>query len=281
MMKRFFFFVLSACVLVSCNEPVADEHEVQFNVSNLSVLLDTTAREIDGGLSPVRMASPYTPEEAGLTDLWVIEGSKTLAHQVSTDNDFGTPTVVLSSGHHTLTFIGSGKTGQKVVSGVWSADKCSDTYGCESVINVQADMAVQNIVLSRVNYVLQWSSNDVVPNAADSCFVEVVGHRNTLIAGLAGGDANPKYVFGGDVNGRHGATVYININGFCAEFGVVDSVTTTFIVKNANKDTMYIHSATAPMLSNRKTVIKGNLFGSTKSAIGVNTSWLSDYEVEI
>jgi hypothetical protein len=42
------------------------------------------------------------------------------------------------------------------------------------------------------------------------------------------------------------------------------------------------HTVTVPVISNRKTIIKGHFFGTNaKGAITVNTTWLEDEEVDI
>jgi len=275
-MKKFSLFVLALLCLVGCNEPVDEVVNVPFHVTNLSVLVDTTPGVRDG-LAPMRVESLSDD----ITELWVLEGTTTLAHQTSVDANFGSPVIQLTGGQHSLTFIGSKKDGQSVSNGVWSANSASETYGYVYALNVVSGMDVQDVTLGRVNYQVVWSSTDVVPTAASTVEITISNHRSSLLAGLSGGSVNSEYKFVADISGKVGVTTYISVSGFCGVLATEEDVTSTFTVKDSGGNVLHQHSKTVPVLSNRKTVITGALFGSTKSSVSVSKEWLDDEEVAL
>lgn len=267
--------LFSVLLAISCSnkEDVSGVQEVHFNIYGL------TYQVVDSDQDKVQRKS--TPTEEGLTDIWVIEGTNTLLHKKSSDSDFDSPTIILTTGQHTLTFIGSNKSGQQVVNGVWSANKIGDTYGCVHQVNVQSGMAIQNVTLGRVNYVIQWSSTDVVPDNAVTIELSVDVYRNTLLSGLAGGAVNPSYSFSASSASVIGSTLTMSSNAFCTTFATQENVSTTLKVKDSGGNVLYSHTKEVPVLSNRKTIISGELFGGTKSSVSVENDWLDDYEVAL
>jgi len=271
-MKKFIPLML-ILALISCknnDEPVAT-NSVNFKVTSLQVGMSAN--------TPSRKASSdMSLTKSGLTNLWVFEGNKLLCHQVSTDANFGLPAVDLTTGQHTLTFVASSQNNQQFVNGVWSAKSASETYGKVFTVNVQMNMSTQSVILNRANYVLKWESLDNPTSSVDSIEVSITGMRKTLLGGLAGGTVNNSYKVKGKPQSKG---VQASSTGFCRIIDTDEIVTTTFTAYSSTGDTLYRHTVDVPILSNRTTIIKGNLFSSEATFVQVNSDFLADEIVEL
>jgi len=257
-----------------------DKEVIKENVRFMVGGLEVKATSMDGVNIPMRRVSE--PKDIGVTEIWVIEDGEVLAHQVSTDEDFGSPELILSLGKHTLTFIGSGKTGQKFVDGIWSADKISDTYGKVYELDVQQGIGVQQLVLVHANYAIWWYSDDFIVGTAKYFDIIIKGHHYTLTEGLNGGSATQEYKFSGSfTDDMVGHRLNITVSGFCAEYGVEETVECKLFIKNKNGNELYKYEVDVPVVSHRRSVITGRMFGSTGTGIIVDENWPDDYEIEL
>lgn len=270
---------MAVLALVSCKSKQQDEPaqqvQVRFNVQSIEVSQESLApsRKADSNIKE--------PSDAGLSDIWVMENGNVLCHQDSSEVNFGSPDIMLTQGKHTLTFIASNKGGQKIENGVWSANSVSNTFGQVMSLNVVQGMEAQSIILTHTNYLITWKSTKVVVMSAKKARITISDHRNTLLSGLTGGSVNPLYTFEFDPTSQLGQPLDVSVSGFCGTCGVQDSVTTTLLIQTINDDTICYFSKRVSVLSNRKTILTGEIFGGTQSAISVNSNWEADNEVTL
>lgn len=275
-MKKVLLILLAAVALVGCNggkdEPMATRRVVM-RVQGLEVLTQPMA-------APLRKADA-TPTDAGLTDLWLFEGTELLAHQTSADADFGSPELELTYGQHSITIIGSSTTDQSFTNGVWAGKDPKDCFGAVHNVNVTSTTGEQAVVLTRCYYALQWQSEDKVPANAATVEVTVGNYRKTLLGGLAGGEVVAKNI-NASVASYIGKTVTVSAYGFAAAYGTEETIHTTYTIKDASKNVIHKHEKDVPVLSGRATIIKGSMFGTPASAaVMVDNKALTNYEVSL
>lgn len=252
---------------------------VTFYVDLLAIDRDSTFNSP----SRIHQASPadISLEQANMTDLWVFEGTTLLAHQHTGDADFGSPSVELSYGHHTITFIASNQSGQSFTSGTWHADKAADCFGSVEYVDVSSATSAQAVILMRCSYGLKWQSTDIVPSGTKTLRLSVSPMRESLTDGLHATNGYTRtYTY--DVSSYIGRVVSVTVYGLPEYYGVEDNITTTIEFLSATDAVLYSHTRTVPVLSNRRTIITGALFnGSASAAIRINSNWLSDYETSL
>lgn len=278
-MKKILFIMLTAVAMVGCksDEPSSPTSgKIKFNVLGLDVLQE----RFD---APKRVVNddPFTPTQAGLTELWLFEGTTLLAHQQSGDANFGSPELELTFGQHAITIIGSGTTNQTFSDGTWSGKDPKDCFGAVHNVNVTSTTGEQAVVLTRCYYGLQWMSEDVVPANAAKVEVTVSNYRKTLLASLAGGASDTRTI-SASVASYIGKTVTVSAYGFTEVYSTEEQVHTTYTIKDADGNVIVHHEKDVPVLSGRATIIKGNMFGGAASAsVMVDNTALTNYEVSL
>lgn len=273
-MKKVIYAMCIALALIGCEkkDDVQSSKRVTFRVDQLTVG--------HSNLAPARKADA-TPTDAGLTDLWLFEGSELLAHQTSADADFGSPELELTFGQHNITVIGSSTANQAFTDGVWAGKDPKDCFGAVHNVNVTSTTGEQAVVLTRCYYGLQWMSEDVVPANAAKVEVTISNYRKTLLAGLAGGASDTRTI-SASVASYIGKTVTVSAYGFAAAYGTEEQIHTTYTIKDAGGNVIVYHEKDVPVLSGRATIIKGNMFGSAASAsVMVDNTALTNYEVSL
>lgn len=273
----------SSCSSTPSGDEPSDSVRVTFNIGLLSVYTDTlsTERDEDHSFTVLPHHNPpadITLSQANMTDLWVFEGNTLLAHQRAGQSGFGSPSVELSHGSHSLTFIASPQPDQTFVDGIWSAPKANDCFGAVVPIEVSTATTSSTIILCRCTYGLRWQSTDIVPPGVAKLRLKVAPMRESMTDGLrAVGVYARTYTY--DVSAYVGRTISVTVFGLPEYYGVEDHITTTIEFLSATDAVLYSHSKYAPVLTNRRTIITGALFnGSASSSIRVNSEWLPDYE---
>lgn len=277
-MKKLFVIAVALLAMVGCKSKQEDPaltQVVKFNVGRFDISQESFAK------APAAEATPVSPTAAGLTDLWVFEGTELLAHQTSKDENFGSPEIELTYGQHAITFVGSAVESQAFTEGVWSGKDAKDCFGYVHNVKVTSTTGEQNVVLTRCYYAVQWVSEDKVPTNAASVEVTVSNYRKTLLSGLNGGEIVSKKIDAG-LSKYIGSVLTVSAYGFTAAYGTEEIVHTTYTIKDANKNVIYQHEKDVPILSGRATIIKGNMFGTPASAaINVNNADLTKYEIKL
>lgn len=291
-MKKYALLITIALLSFSCRHAndATNTKFVTFAVDVLSIDRDSTFTDS----SPHQSAAAYhavadaadtpadiTLEQANMTDLWVFEGSTLLAHQHTGDADFGTPSVELSYGSHTITFVASSQSGQTFTSGTWHADKANDCFGSVESVDVSSSTSAQAVILMRCTYGLKWQSTDLVPTGTKTLRLSVSPMRESVQAGLHAVDGYER-VYEYNVSSYVGRVVSVTVYGLPEQYGVEDNVTTTIEFLSSTDAVLFTHTTTVPVLSNRRTIITAPLFNSSaSSAIRINSNWLTDYETSL
>ena len=259
--------LLMACSSSSKEDPVAKE-KVTFTVSNFT----STTQPMS---APRKAVSSLSDEDGAMTDLYLFDGSTQLSHQTSDQSDFGTITVMLTAGNHTLHFVATRSTGLSYDGGILSATSLRNTFGKTIAINVNGS-SDESVELERLSGKLSITINDAIPAGAASLRIQVGNmYKNLNVQTLCG--VSPS-AFDQTVNisgkvGMTGQTWNLPILAPAA-----DGYETTFTLTATNGSSQVIGQATGTITlsPNTKTLLSGNLFTGTRSFVSLNTAWNAD-----
>lgn len=271
-MKKLLFFAAMCSVLIACSssskdDPVVKE-KVTFSVSNFT----STTQPMS---VPRKAVSSLSDEDGAMTDLYLFDGSTQLSHQTSDQSDFGTITVMLTAGNHTLHFVATRSTGLSYDGGILSATSLRNTFGKTIAINVNGS-SDESVELERLSGKLSITINDAIPAGAASLRIQVGNmYKNLNVQTLYG--VSPS-AFDQTVNisgkvGMTGQTWNLPILAPAAE-----GYETTFTLTATNGSSQVIGQATGTitLAPNTKTLLSGNLFTGTRSFVSLNTAWNAD-----
>ena len=268
-------YILSLCaialIFVGCkqNEP-AKVQAVTFHVQGFQ---QTT--------EPMRApAATILDDENGtaLTDIFIFDGTTQAAHQTSDDPDFGTLTLNLTHGSHSLSFIATRSTGLTYENGILSMTSVRSTFCKPLALTVSSATGAQDVTLDRLNGALVLTINDAFPaNAAEIEFV--INPRYSAI-----NVTNFRGVNGASWNQRVSCTSKVGQTGVQYTFNHfaprTDEEYTADVTLNVyNTGGTVIHSVTIDdvrLATNTKTLLSGNLFAAPSASISVSHTWNSN-----
>jgi hypothetical protein len=172
-MKKLMMALAAALMLAACTKNEEPEQTFELIVPADSMQTHTTVTFSFGGDVSISAMTRATLSELNLTDVWVFDyiGTElqTTLHQTSTDTDFGTPSLSMEYGTHTLYFVASRgadptvDTDAKTIT--WGTVR--DTFHATLSLNVQPSTATsQTVSLSRVVGRLKIIATDVMPATA-------------------------------------------------------------------------------------------------------------------
>ena len=225
-----------------------------------------------------------TADGKDMTDVWVLDymGATLMqqVHQVSTDEDFGTPTMTLDLGEHHLYFVASRggdptlDTSAKTI--IWGTVR--DTFCKDLALTVTASSSGSTaVVLDRVVTKLKLTVTDEVPSGC----VSVTMVPDTWYDGLNYTNGNPVASSGTTFNisvpsSYIGTTGELMLNYF--GFSGTTEWTTNISLTAKNEENEVVGSALiadAPFLRNRVTECSGPLFsGGGAVSLSLNPEWL-------
>ena len=270
-MKTFYAFAVAAVLgMTSCstatddfiNDLTPQSKAVTFRMSDFDIVTRTSLAE------------------AQTKELYVFDGSQLLAKQLSTDEDYGTVTLKLDYGNHDLSFVAT--SGNATQTGATLSGKLGHTFGKLVPLNVDGNTSNQSIVLPRINYAIYVTTLDAIP--ADVTTMRLtIGNicRNLNVQTLGGIDQQTDLVLSVSVASAQGKTYSNFVTGFTPTLGTEASTSVMIEFLNGSS-VVSAHTVTVPIISNRKTIIKGHFFGTNaKGAVSVNTTWLDDEEIEV
>ena len=269
-MRKILFFAAICSALIACSkssedEPVAKE-SVTFKLSNFTSTIEP--------MSAPRKAL-IDSDDGALTDLYLFDGSTQLAHQTSDQADFGTITVMLTTGSHNLHFVATRSTGLSYSDGILACSSLRNTFGKTIVFNVSGS-SEENVTLDRLSGKLVITINDEIPTGANSLRIQL-GQRYTSV--------NVQTLFGVNAAaydqsvslssriGQSGYAITLHVLGPDA-----DGYETTYTLTATNSSNQVIGQATGTLTlaPNTKTLLSGNLFTGTRSFVSLNTAWNAD-----
>lgn len=272
-MKKILFVAAALLVLVGCkskqNEPV------QLVPVNFTVSIPGLKIEAAPANSPAKApAENNTPDH-----LYVFEGKK--LHKDLTS--FDEITIELEPGEHKLNFVATKDAATfNEETGVLTPAKAEHTYGKVLTVNVSEDAENENIVdLTRVYYLIDVQSEDVVPSDGKYTVRFRISKKYAgLTDGLAGTTETTDVILG-TVNATSGKTFSQTIAGFNPVFNEeATNILETIVYKDGVKINKFV-THNVPLLSNRKTILKGKLFEPDKIQVNIVDTWNDDANISI
>ncbi len=267
-MKKFLFISALAALLIGCkgqNEP--EQQQVIFRVSNFTATTE-----------PLKAPTSLVDGDDGtLTDLYLFDGTTQLVHQTSDQADFGTITVLLTTGAHTLHFVATRSTGLSYDGGILACTSLKNTFGKTMQLNV-AGGGDQNVTLDRLTGKLVITINDEIPSGANSLRIQIGDRYTTLDVASLYGVSPAAFDQNVNISGKVGQSDYqITLYMLAPD---ADGYETTFTLTATNSSSQVIGQATGTITiaPNTKTLLSGNLFTGTRSFISLNSAWNADIE---
>ena len=279
-MKKLLF--AAALLMAACSQQPASENEKM-----VEVMFDVSG-DFDLSTTPIATRA-LDADGKSMTDVWVLDyvGSelKQQVHQTATDAAFGSPTLSLSVGAHTLYFVASRGTGAVLDtdSRTLSFAKVNDTFWATKALSVSATTtSTQAVGLDRIATKLRITFSDAIPTGAATFNVT----PSQWYYGFNYTTGEPTTATASQTNTVNIPSSYIGlVSQSVGMFGFSgsDDFTTDVAIDCQDADSHVLGAATVPSVSmkrNRISALTGSLFSKT-STIGfsLNTDWLDDYEM--
>ena len=278
--------MVAACTTTPANDLLESDGNESVNLQNGAESSETLppgkARvrfEFEGltfNTSPMTKTDPVGLTDAGVNYLYIYEGETLLLKQTAGEygggagGAFGSPSLVLDYGSHTLTFVASDfeldDTDNQVRSG--------NTFSARKTVTVDENTTTQSVIMARIKTGLRIVINDSPANLARLNKITIVLTRSYI--NLLPGD---------QVVTQYSSSIYINcevpqttpaaltLYTFCPSFAEVFDQ--EFFVTMRDKDTNTIlcnKKVTVPLLMNRITEVRGTWL-TTGTLFTVNTAW--------
>ena len=221
--------------------------------------------------------------DESMTDVWVFDTfngvESMVAHQVSTDENFGTVSVTLAYGTHSLSFVTSRGVGADYGDGVLSWTKVRPTYG--KVVSLAVDgttKLAQSVTLTRLDAVLEVKADDAEHVACTAEYTMGVRYYGINVADLSGAASAAN-----DVTSHVWATadaVDLTMYTMCPSSSEWN--TTVKIRLYDNDGDIATHTKEVPLLSNRRTLLHGDMFSAANSTtLNLDTEMLTEKDVPL
>lgn len=277
MKRSILFAALAAVILSGCsskNDPT-QSHEVTFTVSGFQV-------ETQSMSAPMReQTNPLTDDDGvQMTQLMLFDGGQLIAQQTNEDANFGTLTVMLTTGEHHLHFVATRSTDVTLDgNGRIACNSLRPTFGKHYDIDVTGSSS-QNLNLDRITGQVIFTIEDEIPTGAASLRIQMNEYYKafspmTFDAALSG-SFDQTITLSSSV-GQSNKTWTLNI--LSPTYGEAHTVTFTLTARNTGGDIIGQATGTMQIKSNTKTLVHGNLFSGTESLVSLNTSWGADNDV--
>lgn len=171
-MKKILLALAVAMMMTACereHDELADA-DIEINIPTDSMQNHATINFVCSPYS-MRAMTRATLSELSLTDLWVFDyvggAMKSTTHQSSSDATFGSPSLDLEYGSHTLYFVASRGADPSVSGQVITWSSVRDTFWASLSLDVEPMTATsQSVALSRVVARLRIAVTDAVPTGA-------------------------------------------------------------------------------------------------------------------
>lgn len=285
-MKRLF---LTACAvaaiaaITSCSNDISVLSGSPAETKAIAFALDGDWQGIDEPFTRSAVAG------SSMTDVWVLDYMggvlKQQVHQASGDTDFGSPTLSLSYGEHTLYFIASSGDNPVLNTNAHTLGfgAVRDTFWESVNVNVASGTAAnQSVTMNRIVTKLAIQPTDEIPANINTITIAPATWHLTFdyLTGLptaASTDYSRTMAIPDNYKGTAG-TLKINLLGFCGTSDFTTNVSVT--AKDADNNTIgYAAISNAPMKRNRACRFSGTLFGNSNGlTMNVDDTWLTDYE---
>ena len=275
-MKHFIFAAAAALLLVSCKSDEPQEPQsVTFRVSNFSY----SQEPLNG---PVKAPAALIDDDSqALTDLYLFDGTTQLAHQESSEENFGTITVSLLAGEHNLHFVATRSTSLSYADGVLSCASLRPTFGKHLTLNVSGS-STNNIELTRINGQVVITIEDAIPAEAKTLRIQMARYPMGLDIATFNGIGTNAFDQTVDISSKAGVTgANWKLNVLSPAYSENYETTYTITALNSGNTVIGQATGTLPIHSNTKTLLHGNLFTGTKAVFSISTAWHADINVDM
>ena len=269
-MKKFLSICALAALLIGCKGQDEPQHQVTFRISNFTATTEPLG-------SPLKAPASLIDGDDTLTDLYLFDGTTQLVHQISTQDDFGTITVLLPVGSHTLHFVATRSTGVTYSDGILACSSLKNTFGKTITLNVNGG-GDQNVTLDRLTGKLVVTINDEIPTGASNLRIQLGERYTSLDVETLYGVSHAAFDQNVSLTSKVGQSGYQLTLFMLAPDA--DGYETTFTLTATNSSSQVIGQATGTITiaPNTKTLLSGNLFTGTRSFISLNSAWNADIE---
>ena len=270
---------MAAVLICSCDEEIEQHNEESKSAVTFHLMGDFSSPTFTRALSA---------NGSEMKELWafdIVNGDNVnYVCQTSDDNDFGSPTLTMANGEHTVCFVVSRGDGYTIDDNdnVLEWSRPSDTFWGSLTVNVSPTSERElEVKLDRVTTKLKIAITDEIPDNVAS----VVLTPATWYYGL-------NYLTGaateGKINEQRTVNVPSSYHGTSGQlavsiFGLSDAGEwTTDVTVTAKDDDGGIIStvaiADAPFMANRQTVYSGQIFSNNGAfSLSLDDEWHTDY----
>ena len=267
-MKKSIFLCAIMALLCGCNSKEEIQHAVTFRIPDLIVENE-----------PMRVAPLTDDDGVQMTDLIAFDGSTYLLRQQNSDAEFGTITLLLTTGEHHLHFIATRSTELVYNEGLLTCASLRPTFGKHFDINVTGS-SDNNLNMDRITGQVVITIDDEIPTGANQLRIQFGDYYKSINPTTF--NATRTGAFDQTVNisgkvGQSGQSWTLNI--LAPTYGDEHETTFTITATNAGGDILGQATGTMPINSNTKTLLHGNLFTGTRSMFTLTTAWNADEEV--
>ena len=265
-MKKALTMAAIALSMAACTEEQGKQL-VKFDISGFSIMQEEMTKS--------------TPAEANMTDIWIYDlasGSPVeLLHQTATDDNFGTPELLMDYGQHSLTIVASRGENPTYGGGNLTWTKPRDTYGKVLPLEVSTSTTSVSAALPMRAAALKLVPTDAMPDGTTRIEIAFDQSKSMVLAstqGTAVERATTTLNYTQSHWGTHTAAAAYSLcpsaEAWQTEvevtvYGAGDAVISHFIVPNV------------PMQQNHRTVLTGEVYGRTSGmTITLEDGWEDD-----
>ena len=272
-MKKTLLLAAMCCLLLACHDEPKQTKQVTFHVDAFKVSTQPMK-------APQRAPILDDADGVALTDLYIFDGTTLLAHQTSDMEAFGTVSLVMEYGAHTMSFVATRSDGQSYESGVLSVTGVKPTFGKVQSITIGDAADAFEVTMQRVSGQLVVTFTDEIPADAETLRIEIATKYDDLdITTLNGANG---YAYSRDVaiNGKAGkAGQSWTLNTLAAVYGEQYTTDVTLTVLRADASVIAQHLIEdVPLASNTKTLLTGEMFAGQTFGVSVDHTWAEDLQ---
>lgn len=254
-------------LLVGCGDAPTKSKLITLNVTRWQVGQET-------------MRAPILDDENGkpLTDLYVYDGTRVLAHQQSTDSAFGEVQLQMDYGTHALSVVATRSEGQQIEDGVLKVSALRPTFGKLMSITVSDVSDAFEVELKRLTGQLCVTIEDEIPADAATLRIQISNKYDDMEM-MTFRTVNP-YAYTNDIpmfswTGQKSMDFVVIVHGLSPQSPCTSDVRLT--VLRADGSVLSDHLIKdVPLASNTRTRLHGELFAGNALSVTVDHTWEED-----
>lgn len=273
-MKKSVFLLVLVAMFVACNnhEPQPTK-QVTFHID--AFRQSTTPM----GIAPKQQATILDDQDGtALTDLYVFDCGTQLLHQTNDQEDFGTFTLNLTHGSHSLSFVLTRSTDISINGSTMTMGSVRPTFGKLLTLNVTSNTPAQDLMLDRISGQMVITITDEFPANADEIEF-VINPRYSAIDVTTlcaiNGSENSQRVSCASKVGKSNQSYTFNL----LAPSITDEYTADVTINVYDSSNALIHAVLVEgvrLAANTKTLLSGKVFRGTDATLNVNHTWNTD-----